>query len=401
MISKRRETNHVRPSDRHEPFPTMAYNWGKSDNKTPAEKMRKNHGAFRIPYPRGKTVAEQPFGLILSGNMKLDYERIQIRIAAMQNGLKVFPEAGGRIEPPKPMMMGPPPSKAQERIMEIAKYLDTLWYCNFRDSWFRVTHRPVGCVPSLYKDAATIQGWMYADIEKEKNIVKAQLTRLRQSKEKNNKQQPSNDIKLDEFFQPWAMEELEKHGQLTIRKRKPDDTTSSHDTRDIKRARNNETDKAPVVREKASSADALGDEKNGPGNAVHDIGHKSGDTQNVSNNAGNNALVSSFSIITPERVPQNAHGTAMSTANSVQDGIYKSGGSLMSFSISNNATPVSNPAPTPQTHAPYQHPSLGFTKGADLFEFACGLSQEELMGFISDAAAENEQEKKQKEQAGR
>lgn len=321
---------------------TMSFSFGRSMNSTPAEKMRRNHGLFSIPHPKGRTAEERPFGLELTGNARLDYERIHIRIAAVQSGLNVLTERGGLIAYPKSERMGPPPTVIQRQIMKRARVYDAIWFRKYRDVPFKTRYQPVGFIPASYKDAATIRDWMYPLL----SIQRAK--RARSAPQKDNKQPPPVDIKLEEFFQRWVMGELEQQGQLTIGKRKADDDIL--ESRATKRPCNN-TD---------------------------------------------NAASSSFSIATPQVASPNAQGSVTGEPNTAQyDNSHESRDTQGPANSADSATPASNSVPTPEAVLPNAQRSENVAGSGDLFEFPYGLNREALMSFINAAETENEKERNQ------
>src|SRR5437773_5267513 len=130
----------------------MAYNFGRSDNKTAGERMRLDHGPFLIPCPSWSTPEQEPFGLIMTGFNNIDYDRVQVRIAAMQVGLDVQVEDGGKVIYPMPIV-----SQAQLAVKATVDMIDRVYdeFVNGRN--IRGCHRPVGFLPHLWASPRVIQ----------------------------------------------------------------------------------------------------------------------------------------------------------------------------------------------------------------------------------------------------
>ncbi|WEW57703.1 hypothetical protein PRK78_003170 [Emydomyces testavorans] len=130
----------------------MAYNFGKSENRTIAEKLRLDHGPFIIPYPSHSSRQEMPFGLTLAGSGRIDYERIQIRIAALQHGLKVLVNHNGKV------VLAPNSSSLGQGIKSISDQLDWI-YLRFYKYKRIVTPKdcPVGFYSSHWRNPREVQ----------------------------------------------------------------------------------------------------------------------------------------------------------------------------------------------------------------------------------------------------
>src|SRR5438034_9165725 len=122
----------------------MAYNFGRSDNKTAGERMRLDHGPFLIPCPRWSTPEQEPFGLTMTGFNNIDYDRIQIRIAATQVGLHVQVESGGRIVYPTTV------ARAHVDVKAMADMIDRVYNEFVKGKNIKGCHRPVGFLPHLW-----------------------------------------------------------------------------------------------------------------------------------------------------------------------------------------------------------------------------------------------------------
>ncbi|EFW14195.1 hypothetical protein D8B26_002440 [Coccidioides posadasii str. Silveira] len=145
----------------------MAFNFGMSNNSTVAEQQRIEHGPFVIPFPRGKTREESPFGLQLSGNHRMDNERVQIRIAALQHGMTVLVENGGNILTPRH------PGTKSRKILEISDDLDSIYARFYADKTFTTKDRPSGYVAAHWNDPAKIQERIP---RKQESLMKALFT---------------------------------------------------------------------------------------------------------------------------------------------------------------------------------------------------------------------------------
>lgn len=89
--------------------------WGLSA----AEKYRSDLGTFVIPCPEGSTAMERPFGMLLTGHRTLDFQRVHVRIAAVQAGLVVDITNHGNI-----ICISPPLNPLQFLIMQLAYKLE-------------------------------------------------------------------------------------------------------------------------------------------------------------------------------------------------------------------------------------------------------------------------------------
>ncbi|KAJ9300616.1 hypothetical protein DTO271G3_1780 [Paecilomyces variotii] len=97
----------------------LGQGWGLSE----AEKYRSDLGPFVIPFPKDTTVMERPFGIILTGHRALDFQRVHIRIAAVQAGLTIDVKNGGIIISSKS-----PLTALQFGIMRFANKLEAFGY---------------------------------------------------------------------------------------------------------------------------------------------------------------------------------------------------------------------------------------------------------------------------------
>jgi hypothetical protein len=140
----------------------MAYNYGKSEGKSFGEKCRRDHGSFEITAPKGRTPIERPFGLRLSGDRRMDYERIQLRIAARQAGLIVDDEDEGKIK----WKPGAKLSQLQTIVIRKAERGDQVWEQHgFGNRITSTGDTPVGFVPALWQNAAMIQARIPRDAD--------------------------------------------------------------------------------------------------------------------------------------------------------------------------------------------------------------------------------------------
>lgn len=128
----------------------MAFIYGKSNNATVAEKRRLSHGFFLIPFPEGSSREERPFGIRLCGHHQIDYERVQIRIAAVQHGFKVLVDNEGQLIPPAVF------SEKVKEIQEISEELEYIYEQQVLRRKFTPEDVPVGYIPGLGHNPATL-----------------------------------------------------------------------------------------------------------------------------------------------------------------------------------------------------------------------------------------------------
>lgn len=92
-----------------------------------AERYRLSLRPFTIPWPHNGSLVENPFGMILTGDRALDYQRVHIRIAAVQAGLFIDIPDGGHLYYRNDNISG-----LQYGIMRYSKALDDyalkVWY---------------------------------------------------------------------------------------------------------------------------------------------------------------------------------------------------------------------------------------------------------------------------------
>ncbi|EEP75812.1 predicted protein [Uncinocarpus reesii 1704] len=129
----------------------MAFNFGKSNNWTIAERSRRDHGPFVIPFPKSSTREQKPFGIKLSGAYRIDYERVQIRIAAAQHGLKVLVENGGQV------VLRPGSDARAQSIKALSDDLDSIYNRFYSKRFPTPKRRPVGYIPVLWNHPQKIQ----------------------------------------------------------------------------------------------------------------------------------------------------------------------------------------------------------------------------------------------------
>jgi hypothetical protein len=89
----------------------------------------------------------------MTGFNDIDYDRIQIRIAAVQVGLQVLVEKGGRVA--HNGISGP--HWDQMNVMSMAETFDKEYEEFIKGGKFRCCHRPVGFIPHLWGSPRIIQ----------------------------------------------------------------------------------------------------------------------------------------------------------------------------------------------------------------------------------------------------
>lgn len=131
----------------------MAYNYGISQNRTAAEKLRRHHGVFRIPFPENSTRQERPFGLMPTGDRAFDYECIHARIAAVQCGLFVDVENAGVAK-----LSENPLTSEQNRILRMVEKLANRYENEYYGKRiFSMNDLPVGFIPEFWRTPAMVQ----------------------------------------------------------------------------------------------------------------------------------------------------------------------------------------------------------------------------------------------------
>ncbi|GAD98201.1 predicted protein [Paecilomyces variotii No. 5] len=169
-----------------------------------AEVYRLSLRPFTIPFPESGTLTESPFGLVLTGDRALDYQRVHIRIAAVQAGMYVDIPDGGHLYYSNNNITG-----LQFGIMRYSKALDEY----AKRVWQRgkivvcPKYLPWGFRREDWNSADKIQQWIdrsapeddgHTDTESERRGVS-----MRQQGQADDMEEPVN---FSDWLQDWALE---------------------------------------------------------------------------------------------------------------------------------------------------------------------------------------------------